>query len=137
MSKFCNFSNSNFRTFRKYCETNKNPPLSVGLSILVGAAGFARSALPTLRATRNDLRARCFANLLGFEPFATFVANDSAITQNQKLKHPHGCLNFWLDNLYRFITDDLSNFSNLSIQIKAFQQKLKSENPEVFALLNS
>ena len=82
---------------------------------------------------------RChFHNLLVFEPGKfTFAVTTNNHSTNQKLNHPFGWLNFWLENLYRFITDEFSNFSNLSIKIKAFQQKLKSENPEVFALLNS
>lgn len=69
-------------------------------------------------------------------PNATFEPYTNIRKQNKNRSGMNGCLS-WLDNLYKFITDDLSNFSNLSIQIKAFQQKLKSENPEVFALLNS
>jgi len=62
------------------------------LFVLVGAHGFPRAF--ALRGNRNDLRARCFANLLVFEPGNVCCHGIAPGPQNQKLNHPQGVAEF-------------------------------------------
>ena len=64
------------------------------------AHGFPRAF--ALRGNRNDLRARCFANLLVFEPGNIRCRGIAPGPQNQKLNHPQGVVEFLVGSIEQF-----------------------------------